>query len=223
MLPCRCVADEQRSLALGVQSLMFRAFGSIPGPIVFGVIFDSACLFWQFECGRRGNCWVYDNVDLSNRALGLAVSGVVLNFIFSFLSWLVYPKNKANEENSESKKSDQDEENVKDNASVASSDSYTIGGPAVRPIQRTSLVGRMESHCSEDLLLDSTDTGHIDDNIPMTDLSGGRGREIHDAAMRSNAIVETETALHENYIMHNMRARSFGSTSPVQVVASPPQ
>lgn len=223
MLPCRCVADEQRSLALGVQSLMFRAFGSIPGPIVFGVIFDSACLFWQFECGRRGNCWVYDNVDLSNRALGLAVSGVVLNFIFSFLSWLVYPKNRADEEkNSESKKSDQDEENVKDNASVASSDSYTIGGPAIRPIQRTSLVGRMESHCSEDLLLDSTDTGHIDDNIPMTDLSGGRGHEIHDATVRSNAIVETETALHENY-MHNMRARSFGSTSPVQVVASPPQ
>ena len=86
------MADEQRTLALGLQSLVFRALGSIPGPIVFGVIFDSACLFWQFECDRRGNCWVYDNTALSNRALALAVSGVVLNLVFSFLTWLVYPR-----------------------------------------------------------------------------------------------------------------------------------
>ena len=92
LYPCRCVADEQRTLALGLQSLLFRAFGSIPGPIVFGVIIDSACLFWQFECDRRGNCWVYNNVALGNRGLALALCGVVLNFIFSLLTWLVYPK-----------------------------------------------------------------------------------------------------------------------------------
>ena len=90
----RCVADEQRTLALGLQSLLFRAVGSIPGPIVFGAIFDSTCLFWQFDCDRRGNCWVYNNVTLGNRAVALALSGVVLNLIFSFLTWLVYPKSK---------------------------------------------------------------------------------------------------------------------------------
>lgn len=63
-IPHRCVAEQQRTLALdlGVQSLVFRALGSIPGPIVFGVIFDSTCLFRRFDCGRRGNCWVYDNL-----------------------------------------------------------------------------------------------------------------------------------------------------------------
>lgn len=86
------MADEQRTLALGLQSLAFRAFGSIPGPIVFGVIIDSACLFWQFDCNRRGNCWVYNNEAMGNRALALALCGVAFNFSFSLLTWLAYPK-----------------------------------------------------------------------------------------------------------------------------------
>ena len=90
----RCVADEQRTLALGLQSLLFRAFGSIPGPIVFGVIIDSACLFWQFDCDRRGNCWVYNSESLGNRAMALALCGVAFNFSFSLLTWVAYPKSK---------------------------------------------------------------------------------------------------------------------------------
>ena len=90
----RCVADEQRTLALGLQSLLFKAFGSIPGPIVFGAIIDSACLFWQFDCDRRGNCWVYDNETLGNRAMALALCGVAFNFFFSVLTWVAYPKSK---------------------------------------------------------------------------------------------------------------------------------
>ena len=90
----RCVADEQRTLALGLQSLLFRAFGSIPGPIVFGAIIDSACLFWQFDCDHRGNCWVYNNEALGNRAMALALCGVAFNFSFSVLAWAAYPKSK---------------------------------------------------------------------------------------------------------------------------------
>ena len=207
----RCVAEEQRTLALGVQSLVFRALGSIPGPIVFGVIFDSTCLFWQFDCGRRGNCWVYDNLELSNRALALALSGVILNFIFSFLSWLVYPRSKK-ETKSISENSDQ---NKGETASVASGDSYTIEGPTNRPMKRTSIMGRMESHCSEDILLDSTD---MDDVTPMTMINEAVDRK---AGGSDHGNIEAETALVEN--MHDMRARSIGSSSPVQVVPSPPK
>ena len=88
---CRCVADEQRSLSLGIQSLLFRAFGSAPGPILFGIIIDSTCMYWQRECGRRGNCWAYDNSDLSLRALIAAIGGLVINAVFSVLAWLFYP------------------------------------------------------------------------------------------------------------------------------------
>ena len=53
---CRAVADEQRSLALGVQSVFFRLFGAIPGPFAFGAIIDSGYIYWLYECNRRGNC-----------------------------------------------------------------------------------------------------------------------------------------------------------------------
>ena len=211
------MAEEQRTLALGVQSLVFRALGSIPGPIVFGVIFDSTCLFWQFDCDRRGNCWVYDNLQLSNRALGLALSGVILNFIFSFLSWFVYPKTKKEKKKSTSETTD-DQKNG-ETASVASSDSYTIEGPMSRPMKRTSVMGRMESHCSEDILLDSTDMGHIDDVIPMTEINEVNDHEA--GVEHGDGNVEAETVLVGN--MHDMRARSVGSTSPVQVVPIPPK
>ncbi len=86
------MADEQRTLALGVQSVMFRAFGSVPGPLLFGTIFDSACIYFRHECGVQGNCWVYDNHRLSIGAIGLGAIGLTANFVFSLLAWLVFPK-----------------------------------------------------------------------------------------------------------------------------------
>ena len=89
--PCRCVTEDQRTLALGLQSCLWRVFGSVPGPILFGVLFDSACLFWQRDCGRRGNCWVYDNSVLSTRVMVLAVGAIVGYIFFVFLCWWLYP------------------------------------------------------------------------------------------------------------------------------------
>ena len=97
-LTCRCVADEQRTLSLGVQSLLFRAFGAIPGPIVYGVIFDSTCTYWQRECGRRGNCWTYNNRDLTLRISLTLIFGISIYIVFSFLTWLFYPSQSSNQE-----------------------------------------------------------------------------------------------------------------------------
>ena len=87
----RAVAEEQRSLALGVQSVLFRVLGTIPGPILFGVIFDSGCLYWQEDCGSRGNCWVYNNNDISLRAYFMTTLGVATSFILTVLCWIFYP------------------------------------------------------------------------------------------------------------------------------------
>jgi MFS family permease len=153
----RSVADEQRTLALGLQSILFRAFGSIPGPIIFGALFDSVCIYWQFECNRRGNCWVYDNTHLSERAVALAVSGIAANFIFSFFSWLFYPKTVA---------SDPDRakdlvgvpsgifDSLSDHGDDSSGESTPSGTSGIRPTKRSSSQ-RMDSHCSADVLLDS--------------------------------------------------------------------
>ena len=202
------MADEQRTLALGVQSLVFRAFGSIPGPIVFGVIFDSACIFWQYDCGRQGNCWVYNNTSLSQRALALAIVGVCLNFIFSFLTWIVYPKQNRTEKQDVLKQehahatqeNGTSEGNEIDTESIESSDSYVIQGPQFPPTKRTSKT-RFESHCSEDILLDHD---HTD----------------------SQAHTETDQGI-MLYDLHNVRAQSLERqevTSPTTriVVRSPP-
>lgn len=86
----RCIADEQRSLALGLQSVFFRAIGTIPGPLIFGALFDVSCVYWQEECGDRGNCWVYDNEDLSLRMFGVSIGVRVLSVTFAFCTWLFY-------------------------------------------------------------------------------------------------------------------------------------
>ncbi|KAE8635702.1 hypothetical protein XENTR_v10002710 [Xenopus tropicalis] len=62
----RCVPDKQRSFALGVQWSLIRLLGSIPGPIVFGVVIDSSCILWNInECGVEGACWTYKNSEMS--------------------------------------------------------------------------------------------------------------------------------------------------------------
>ena len=86
----RCIADEHRSLALGVQSVFFRVLGSIPAPIIVGVLFDSSCVYWQEECGDRGNCWVYNNNDLSLQIFGLMLGVRILSGIFAVCTWLFF-------------------------------------------------------------------------------------------------------------------------------------
>lgn len=39
---------------------MISLFALIPGPIIYGRIIDSTCLVWTEECGKRGNCQLYD-------------------------------------------------------------------------------------------------------------------------------------------------------------------
>ena len=88
----RVVADDQRSLALGFQSAIWRIFGPIPGPIIFGALFDASCVKWQGECGRRGNCWVYDNWNLSIYAASFGIPCMAVAAVLLFFAWLTYPK-----------------------------------------------------------------------------------------------------------------------------------
>lgn len=97
----RCVAEDQRTFALGLQSSILRLVGFVPGPILFGTIVDSSCLFWQHECGQRGNCWLYDRSTLSTRAILLATGTMSCYILFIILCWFVYPHQRADEKNSD--------------------------------------------------------------------------------------------------------------------------
>jgi organic anion transporter 3A len=57
----RSVGEEERSFALGMQFVIFRLFGYIPAPILFGNLIDSTCLLWKSTCGEKGGrCLLYD-------------------------------------------------------------------------------------------------------------------------------------------------------------------
>ncbi|XP_072028946.1 solute carrier organic anion transporter family member 4C1-like isoform X1 [Amphiura filiformis] len=62
----RSVPESQRSLALGVQWLILRLLGTIPGPIVYGATLDTSCLLWQETCdGDQGSCFLYNAKTIS--------------------------------------------------------------------------------------------------------------------------------------------------------------
>ncbi|XP_047626646.1 solute carrier organic anion transporter family member 4A1 isoform X1 [Phacochoerus africanus] len=65
----RCVCDRQRSFALGIQWIVVRTLGGIPGPIAFGWVIDKSCLLWQDQCGQQGSCFVYQNSAMSQYML----------------------------------------------------------------------------------------------------------------------------------------------------------
>nr|XP_040131031.1 solute carrier organic anion transporter family member 4A1 isoform X3 [Ictidomys tridecemlineatus] len=77
----RCVCDQQRSFALGIQWILVRTLGSIPGPIAFGWVIDRACLLWQDQCGQQGSCFVYQNAAMSQYMLIAGLTYKVLGFL----------------------------------------------------------------------------------------------------------------------------------------------
>ncbi|XP_071479577.1 solute carrier organic anion transporter family member 4A1-like [Diadema antillarum] len=86
----RCVPETQRSMSLGVNSLLKRALGSVPGPILFGVVIDGACLLWQDNCGNQGSCWVYNNDSLSLRISIIAAAFKALGLCLYLLALCCY-------------------------------------------------------------------------------------------------------------------------------------
>ncbi|ALC41404.1 Oatp58Da, partial [Drosophila busckii] len=60
LLALRCVADEDKSFALGFGNMVLSLLCFIPSPNFFGWLIDSFCLVWGKDCSSKGNCWLYD-------------------------------------------------------------------------------------------------------------------------------------------------------------------
>lgn len=64
----RSVPPNARSQSLGLQGFLVSLFGSLPSPILWGLVVDSACRVWDVSCtGGSGNCSVYDPHALRKR------------------------------------------------------------------------------------------------------------------------------------------------------------
>lgn len=66
---------SQRSLSLGLQTILMRAFGTVPGPIVFGFVMDRTCVLWRtHDEAVTGSCLIYDNFSMSISVLGIVMA-----------------------------------------------------------------------------------------------------------------------------------------------------
>ena len=61
----RCIEDGQKSMAFGLRAQLTRLFGSIPGPIIFGMFIDKTCLHWGQSCDGQGSCDIYEFKNMS--------------------------------------------------------------------------------------------------------------------------------------------------------------
>ncbi|XP_072038989.1 solute carrier organic anion transporter family member 4A1-like [Amphiura filiformis] len=87
----RCVSNSQRTFALGLQSLLYRGLGTVPGPVIFGAIIDKTCLVWEEdECDGARTCWMYDNADLSLYSFLMLAALRILSIIFLIGTLLTY-------------------------------------------------------------------------------------------------------------------------------------
>ncbi|KAJ6223851.1 hypothetical protein RDWZM_002396 [Blomia tropicalis] len=90
MITLRSVAEEERSLALGMQFVLFRLFGYIPSPIVFGNVIDSTCLVWKAHCGQQGGfCLLYNIEQFRLRYVGVCSALKITAALLFFLDWLL--------------------------------------------------------------------------------------------------------------------------------------
>nr|CAB3266358.1 solute carrier organic anion transporter family member 4A1-like [Phallusia mammillata] len=92
-LSLRCFPQHLRSLSVGIQWILIRTLGTIPGPIIFGAMIDSTCQIWSQNelCSKgHGSCMVYKNQELSFSLLILSVIYKGASILFFGLTLLSY-------------------------------------------------------------------------------------------------------------------------------------
>ena len=97
-MPFRSVEPIQRSLALGLQTLLIRGLGTVPGPIIFGYLIDRTCLMWQnmldnpedaealSAISKNGSCRLYDNTTMSRNIMAISIGWKTMSTLFMTLA-----------------------------------------------------------------------------------------------------------------------------------------
>jgi len=104
----RCVEPSVRSLALGIQWLVVRLLGTIPGPVAMGKLFDNACKIWEEGCdGTNKHCNIYDNNTISGNILILTAvcKGLTITAFLGGIRFYKLPEAEESTDRSEHKDS----------------------------------------------------------------------------------------------------------------------
>merc|ERR1719150_1624471 len=94
MVVLRSVAEEEKAFALGIQFVIFRLFGYIPSPILFGNVIDSTCLLRKSTCEGEagGRCLLYDIEAFRYKYVGVCCGIKVASVLTFLLDWWLIRK-----------------------------------------------------------------------------------------------------------------------------------
>lgn len=84
LITLRCVESRDKSLALIVMGTVLSTLVFIPYSILFGSVSDSSCLIWEEQCGKVGNCWIYDSDKFRYYLHSLSAFLILIGVIFDF-------------------------------------------------------------------------------------------------------------------------------------------
>lgn len=87
LLTLRCVDPKDKAMALGLISFAIGLFGNVPCPIIYGAVVDSACLVWEYLCGEKGACRLYDPELFRKFFHGMTGAIMFLAFIVDGIVW----------------------------------------------------------------------------------------------------------------------------------------
>ncbi|KAL3200806.1 hypothetical protein MRX96_013078 [Rhipicephalus microplus] len=78
----RCIPEKYKSVGLGIQWIIVRAFGLIPAGAAFGHTIDASCVLWEEPCGSsQGACAIYDNMLLNRNVYFLILALKMASFL----------------------------------------------------------------------------------------------------------------------------------------------
>ncbi|XP_071855578.1 solute carrier organic anion transporter family member 4A1-like [Apostichopus japonicus] len=81
---------NQRTTALGLQSVFYRCLGTVPGPIVFGLLIDRSCMIWEEECEGLRKCWLYENGQFAMYMFIIVFSCRAIALAFYLAAYFLY-------------------------------------------------------------------------------------------------------------------------------------
>lgn len=87
---------EMNSIGLGFKQFFMNAFGTIPGPILFGTVIDSTCKYWHNDLKDQRVCKIYNNQQFAFAFGMLGVGFKSVCFILVILSIIFLKRGKKN-------------------------------------------------------------------------------------------------------------------------------
>ena len=83
----RAIDKHDKAAALTVTVSFVSAFALLPSPIIFGSIYDGACMIWAEKCGEELNCLAYNTDKLR---IGVGTTAIIFTTLGLFCDIAVW-------------------------------------------------------------------------------------------------------------------------------------